>query len=267
MYDFSKSNSSFLNNNNYNSFNKKRDLFYLYNSKKEKSQKKINNYINNNNTYDSFFRRIHKINLKKYAQKDHKNSFEYLPKRKQIIKNNNMNQNLSQSGFSCQSSINKPKSKHSTMYNNFNNNKQNAFPNIKYKNDKNSKNSLLNNSSKGMYNSQSFCFFSKSYGKSFPINNNINQYKNQESRTDRINRINISNLSKNNFIGKSNNVTSKSTSIQKMVSSNKKKDSASYACEIDQNYQNKKYVVPQEKKNILLNSLAVQSFMVILIKM
>ena len=44
-----------------------------------------------------------------------------------------------------------------------------------------------------------------------------------------------------------------------MVNSNKKKDSASYACEIDQNYQNKKYVVPQEKKNILLNSLAVQS--------
>ncbi len=48
-----------------------------------------------------------------------------------------------------------------------------------------------------MYNSQSFCFFSNSYGKSFPINHNNNQYKNQESRTD---KINISNLSKNNFI-------------------------------------------------------------------
>ncbi len=38
-----------------------------------------------------------------------------------------MNQNLSQSGFSCQSSINKPKSKHSTIHNNFYNKKTKCF--------------------------------------------------------------------------------------------------------------------------------------------
>ena len=252
MNNKNKNNISFSENNkDYSIFNYKKqsDFFYERLQKLKKQNSNINKKF-----YNTSFQRIHKINLKKQGKNNSKNLLSLLSKRELMKKN--MHKNLSYLGLSQLNNIDlteRRNSNISTIINISNNINQNILPSIKNKNTKfenNSNFTFYNNSFKGIFNSSSFSLPSKSSGSKFPIKD-LNNHQNNGSYSERTN--NTSNITKFYVPKKSNNYTIRKSMYHK--------NDVSFQ-NVSTNCPNKskiKYIVPQEKKNILLNSLSVKN--------
>ena len=241
------------NNKNHTFFNSKKDLDYLYERLKRKKQ----HNIFDGSLYNTSFKNINKINCKMQNKNNSKKIFDLMKRRDSI---NNSLYNYGNSSF-CKNIINSTeKVSHNSNSSNINSYKTNKFilPDInnKSKEIKNYLNySLYNKTLKGIYNSSSFSFGSKSSIRTnFLLKEiHLNNFTNNGSLSERTN--NTSNISKCTSQKKNNiNFLRKIILHKNSIKNNLNKS--------QQNMRNKsyiKYIVPQENNKIYLGSLAVKT--------
>ena len=241
------------NNKNYTFFNSKKDLDYLYGRLNRKKQ--LNNF--NGSLYNTSFKNINKINLKRQNQNNSKKIFD-LMKRKDSIHNSLCNYGNSSFRKKIINSTEKiSQNSNSSNINSYKTSKC-ILPDISNKSKE--INNYLNYSSynkslKDIYNASSLSFVSKSSIRTNFLLKEIylNDPSNNGSLTERTN--NTSNIIK--FTSrKRNNINF----LRKIILHKSSiKNNLNRSQQNKRNKSNLKYIVPQENNKIYLNSLAVKT--------